>query len=108
MIRAELLAAPTRAEDNNYHNPSHQLLFLAGLNQLKLSLQLQLSKQPLQLSCQHLPLHVLLLPALHLLGLLLPGLLLPGLLLYVNNKNNLLRETSMQTDLVAHQEDHHP
>ena len=103
MIRAELLAAPTRAEDNNYHNPSHQLLFLAGLNQLKLSLQLQLSKQPLQLSCQHLPLHVLLLPALRLLGLLLLGLLL-----YVNNKNKLLRETSMQTDLVAHQEDHHP
>jgi len=98
VIRAELLAAPTRAEDNNYHNPSHQLLFLAGLNQLKLSLQLQLSKQLLQLSCQHLPLHVLLLHALHLLDLLL----------YANNKNNLLRETSMQTDLVAHQEDHHP
>ena len=98
MIRAELLAAQTRAEDNNYHNPSHQLLFLAGLNQLKLSLQLQLSKQPLQLSCQHLPLH-----ALHLLGLLLPDLLL-----YANNKNKLLREISMQTDLVAHQEERHP
>ena len=106
MIRAELQAAQTRAEDNNYHNPSHQLLFLAGLNQLKLSLQLQLS-------CQHLPQPVLpqpvlLLHALHLLGLLLLGLLLPGLLLYVNNKNNLLRETSMQTDLVAHQEERHP
>merc|ERR1719347_1276357 len=29
------------------------------------------------------------------------GLFLPGLLLSVNNKNKLLRETSMQTDLVA-------
>jgi len=103
VTRPELQAAPTRAEDSNSLNPSRQLLFPAGFKQRKVSLQH--SKQVHQHSCQHLPLPVLHLPALHLLGLLLLGLLLPGLLLYANNKNKLLKEISMQTDLVAHPEE---
>lgn len=111
MTRPELQAALIKAEDSNSHNPSRQLLFLAGFKQHKVSLQLQHSKQLHLLSCQHLPLLVLLLlalhlPALHLLGLLLLGQLLPGLLLSASNKNKLLKEISMQTDLVAHQEEH--
>lgn len=111
MTRPELQGATTRAEDNNSHNPSHQLLFPAELKQRKVSLQLLHSKQLHQLSYQHLHLPVQLLLALHLLApqllaLLLLGLLLPGLLLYASNKNKLLKEISMQTDLVAHQEEH--
>jgi len=116
VTRPELQAALIKAEDSNSHNPSRQLLFLAGFKQHKVSLQLQHSKQLHLLSCQHLPLLVLLLLALHLhalhllglhlLGLLLLGQLLLGQLLSASNKNKLLKEISMQTDLVAHQEEH--
>ena len=103
MIRVGLQAATTRVEDNSYHSQSHQLLFLAEFRQPQLDLPPQHSKQRHLRSSQLLSQLVQLLPVqLHLVQLLLAQLQ------RVSNQNKLLKEISMQTDRVAHQEEHHP